>query len=888
MRFRLPLLLLVLLVAAAVVPSQAQPIVLDNPSDLDRTGEPVTLGVPYPPGVLAAGTAVGVQGPDGRAVLSQAQPMARWNDGSVRWLQVSFAADVAADAAVTYRVQPGASAPAGELTVTETAAAVTVTTGPLRFTVSTTQGGVFDQIWLDDDGDRRYTDAERLLEAPATPVAEQAGRTYRAASEAPTQVTIEEAGPARVVLKLAGRHADGGDVLLKYETRIYAYAGQPFVTVRHSYANGTSVATLGDSGNPALGEQVDRYRLPLALALDGPLTARLGATFTQTLGAGDAIRLVQDDRALRSQPFRYRVQANGAEVAAGARADGLAQLTGARRGVTVAVRYFWQKNPKGIALAGDGRVTLDLLPSDEFLWPGMGTGDEVLLHFHRADAAAAAWTRARTQGLAPLLARTTPQQYIDSDAFYALQAGPSAYPEMDAYFDLVTTNHITNRDALDLYGNLHFGDVPRGQYEIPDELDVATWGNNYYDAALTAARRLAQTGDVRYAEVLVPMMRHWMETAAWNPYDADDWMRGYSPAYGIHHRGTGHFQHHYGEGVWAYYYLTGDARAREVGLRAADAIVDQQGYANQFVSLREAYQRGSAVLEAWKHTRDPRYLDHARLLIGRILSTQDEFGLVGNVGEGGVGGEQTFMMALFADTVWKLAQELPTPDPALADALARLADFADQHARKRPGAEDYWNFWPAPGGGPPTPQALDNPDATVYWTGRALLTGLYAYAYDLTGDVRYQTLARRALEAVWAGIDYQGAEFWGKASCLAAKNVLHAAALVAPETSTDAEPEDLPPATSELLTHYGAYPNPVLEEATVAFDLTRPAQVHLVVYDLRGRAVLHVPARTWPAGTDHRIGFDVSGLPVGVYVYRLVATNGSRTAQPTGRLVRLR
>ncbi|MEM9664755.1 MAG: T9SS type A sorting domain-containing protein [Bacteroidota bacterium] len=883
------LLLLTLLGLAGASGAVAQPLILENTSPLDRFEEPVTLGVPFAPGALRPGAEMAVAAPDGALVAAQTQPMALWGDGSVRWLKVSFLSEVGAGATAIYQLQPGVTAPAPRraLTVEESATAITVTTGPLRFTVSKTAFTLFDQVWLDENADQRYTDEERLLDPSrggGLSVA-QAGRVYRAEERPPDEVRVESAGPVEVVIKVSGRHYDGNDVLLKYETRLYAYAGQPFIKVRHTYANGTSVASLGDSGNATLGASVDQYRLTLPLEVQTSIQARVAGVNGVTLGPNEALTLRQEDRSLRSQPFRYTVTQGGAPLTTGQRADGLGQLIDTRRGLTVGVRYFWEKNPKGLSLTGDGTVAIDLLPSAEMLWPGMGTGDEVLLHFHGAAEADRAWQRAQAFGLAPLFARTTPQQYVESRAFYALQAGPSAFPAMDTYFDQVTANHLANREALDLYGNLHFGDVPRGQWEIPDELDLATWGNNYYDAGLTAARRLAQTGDLRYAEVLVPMIRHWMETAAWNTYEADDWMNGFSPAYGINHRGIGHFQHHYGEGVWAYYYLTGDERAREVGLRAAESIVNAQDYANQFVALREAYQRGSAVLEAWKNTRDPRYLDQARALVGRVLATQDAYGLVGNVGEGGVFGTQTFMMSLFADTVWKLQHELPTPDPALTDALVGMADFIDRYARKAPGVEDYWNFWAAPGNGPPAPQGLDNPDGTVYWTGRAFITGAYAYAYDLSGDERFRLLALNTLDNVWGGIDGQGMEFWGKPACMAAKNMLHAVALVAENTATAVD--EPPPVLTPVMQH-GSYPNPFQEATTLTYEVAHPAEVAVTIYDLLGRIVRRLPVQRAAPGVQHTVRVEASDLAAGVYTYRIDAHTAEGVRHATGRLVLIR
>ncbi len=77
----------------------------------------------------------------------------------------------------------------------------------------------------------------------------------------------------------------------------------------------------------------------------------------------------------------------------------------------------------------------------------------------------------------------------------------------------------------------------------------------------------------------------------------------------------------------------------------------------------------------------------------------------------------------------------------------------------------------------------------------------------------------------------------------------------------------------------GAYPNPFTRRTEIGFELDRAAAVSLVVYDLQGRAVATLADGAMDAG-PHRVAFDASRLPSGVYVYRLVA--GARSE--TGRL----
>jgi hypothetical protein len=72
------------------------------------------------------------------------------------------------------------------------------------------------------------------------------------------------------------------------------------------------------------------------------------------------------------------------------------------------------------------------------------------------------------------------------------------------------------------------------------------------------------------------------------------------------------------------------------------------------------------------------------------------------------------------------------------------------------------------------------------------------------------------------------------------------------------------------------YPNPFNPETTIAFTVPQQAHVRLVVYDVLGRAVAVLVDGPQPAGM-HEARFDASGLPSGVYVYRLQAEGFSQT-----------
>ncbi len=80
-----------------------------------------------------------------------------------------------------------------------------------------------------------------------------------------------------------------------------------------------------------------------------------------------------------------------------------------------------------------------------------------------------------------------------------------------------------------------------------------------------------------------------------------------------------------------------------------------------------------------------------------------------------------------------------------------------------------------------------------------------------------------------------------------------------------------------------AYPNPFRQQTALSFTLPSPERVRLAVYDVLGREVAVLYDGTAEAG-QHEATFEGSGLPSGVYLWRLEA--GAEVQ--TGRLTLLR
>ena len=71
---------------------------------LRREAEPVTVGVPFPKGLLAAPTRLELRGPRGQQLPLQASMLARWSDRSVKWALLDFQASVEPRSTAAYEL----------------------------------------------------------------------------------------------------------------------------------------------------------------------------------------------------------------------------------------------------------------------------------------------------------------------------------------------------------------------------------------------------------------------------------------------------------------------------------------------------------------------------------------------------------------------------------------------------------------------------------------------------------------------------------------------------------------------------------------------------------------------------------------------------------------
>lgn len=391
--------------------------------DLSRPSEPVTGGVPMPPGLVRDLAKLRIVDAAGKTVPCQFAVMDRWwreKDPTVRWLLVDFIGKVAATESSTYylRDDGGDKATDTPLKMTEDDGKVTVVTGPLRFTVNKKSFNLIDEAWFDTNADGQFADDEKyIVSSPDNggvvtsgdwpEQGYKAGEKYYSSAKPPRSFVIEEQGPCRICIRVDGTHyaREGGspDGLYHYRVRLQAYAGQRYVKVSYSISNlrvaaqwkvppiqnfevGTKVEFPGDHAAVFLPEN-DHYILP-PYTWDGmPQTyASMGrATERGRLCSDSRVTLYQDSSGgdqwqnlvpngyngrvyggdtVPGVTFRgYKSFKDGKEEFAGSRCPGLFAVQAKTRGMLLMFRDFWQQYPK--AFYGEkGRIAVKIFPEE--------------------------------------------------------------------------------------------------------------------------------------------------------------------------------------------------------------------------------------------------------------------------------------------------------------------------------------------------------------------------------------------------------------------------------------------------------------------------------------------------------------------------------------------
>ncbi|MET9062351.1 Tat pathway signal sequence domain protein [Streptomyces antibioticus] len=188
-----------------------------------------TLGVPWPQGLHPEGRTFALTDADGKAVPVQSWPLAFWPDGSLKW--TAHAVGSGKGKLTLTTGEP--AAPARKVTVGRSGGTVVVSTGVITARIGTSGATLVKSVT------RGTTEIARngrlvLIRQPEIEDEDQGTVKTERFEGVIGEVTVEQDGPVRAVVRIDGRHRKGNRSWLPFSIRLYFYAGADSFRMVHT------------------------------------------------------------------------------------------------------------------------------------------------------------------------------------------------------------------------------------------------------------------------------------------------------------------------------------------------------------------------------------------------------------------------------------------------------------------------------------------------------------------------------------------------------------------------------------------------------------------------------------------------------------------------------
>jgi hypothetical protein len=598
-------------------------LLLEERSGRKRINEPITVGLPFPKGIVFDPSLLSLWDAAGQQLPLQTCALAQWFDGSPKRILLDFQASVEANARISYRLRYTLKqCQSSTLVVRESGEQIIVDTGRASFFLGRQSCKPFDRVVVQGNDVIDSSGSSFVL-------TDGDGQEYFPHIH---EISIETAGPLRTTVRVDGELRSASRVgLARFVVRLSFYAGSGFVQMRITLHNPRAARHIG--GLWDLGDEGSIYfkdfsfHLPLRTESSPriswtadhrpPTTDHRPAT-ADPLHPTPHLEIYQDSSGGENwrsanhvnrfgqvmHTFRgYRVTTDGSLLEEGLRATPILTIRGEHGGVTATIEQFWQNFPKAMEAHGN-ELVLRLFPrqyNDVFeLQGGEQKTHTIYLQFSAPGEPGPdlGWVHDR------LVPRATPGWYAASKACGYLTPR-RAEPNSD-FHELIDTavdgprSFFARREIIDEYGWRHFGDLYADHEAVNHRGDTPLIAhyNNQYDAIYGFIAQYLRTGDRRWLELGSDLARHTIDIDIYHTQEdrpayngglfwhTDHYLnagtathRSYSKAaltkrdarfYG----GGPSNEHNYTTGLLQYYYLTGDETAREAVLSLADWVIN--------------------------------------------------------------------------------------------------------------------------------------------------------------------------------------------------------------------------------------------------------------------------------------------------------------------------
>ena len=594
------------------------PIIIQESHGIVRVHEPVTVGIPLRRGQVFDPDLLTVLDPDKKNIPMQAQPLAKWNDGSVKWVLLDLQVNMPAKQTCRFELCMDSSrVDIGEdqkgIQVQEGHDEWKIETGSARFFLSAKVFRPFSKVIVNHSSVLKDAGTSMIL-------TDSAGQPHEATIDS---MKIETKGFLRTTIRVQGHIGlRQSPSPLEFDARVTFYRNQSFAgitfTLRnpHPAAHPGGLWDLGDAGSIYFQDLSLHVRMGKSEGVKKGWKSQVDQSWQEGMGA--QVVIYQDSSGGKNWKSSnhvnrhgkvmhtfsgYQVVQEGRCVHQGDRATPALFVQGKQGYVSGGIDKFWQNFPKAVEIDGHDLV-LRLFPqqyNDLFeLQGGEQKTHAMYLEFgvprpDSGDIQGGNWMQQ------PLLARAPLEWYAETQAIPFLV--PQGHRELESEYDRAmnqadelvegiisgTNNFFSRREVIDEFGWRHFGDLYADHEAIHSTEDqpLVAHYNNQYDVVYGGIIQFLRTGNHNWFVLSRDLAKHVIDIDIYHTAGDRSAYRGglfwhtdhYCDAATATHRafskanlgtrashqygGGPSNEHNFACGLLHYFYLTGDYSASE-------------------------------------------------------------------------------------------------------------------------------------------------------------------------------------------------------------------------------------------------------------------------------------------------------------------------------------
>lgn len=583
------------------------PFCLKETYGVERSREPVTIGVPISRGLMQASSHAAIKDPTGSTLPAQITPLALWPDKTYKWILLDCQLSVDAGTEDKYLLVFDQ----GELDSSQSIVIIDeenwhVNTGPTSFTFNLTPGSALISCYQSDS--REIGTFDFILNVNNS--------KNEKCNLQINSINTELRGPLRSVIKVQGIYSQGARKLAAFLIRVHFFAGKSFVKIESTLHNQNPAKhqgglwDLGDCGSLLIKRFtcVFQFNHPKSRSiyaqtdLGSQLTHIPGNSFSIYQGSSGGANWKSlnhiDSEGQVSLPFcGYQSFLDGQPHKIGKRSTPLFYLGEGSIGASCFFPHFWQNFPKSLA-AEDNCLKIGLFP-DYADGQHELQGGEQKTHVFYMDVSS---THDTLNWLyAPLTPLLLFEWYKETETIPYLcnkQSKSEIINRLTLGVVEGKNSFFQRREIIDEYGWRNFGDVYADHeavgYKGPPPL--ISHYNNQYDLIYGLIRLYIQKSSSPCRQLFDDLARHVIDIDIYRTTgDRAEFNGGlfwhtdhYLDASTSTHRtvskshlqfvdpkycgGGPGLEHNYTSGLMNYYYLTGNHQAKETVILLADWV----------------------------------------------------------------------------------------------------------------------------------------------------------------------------------------------------------------------------------------------------------------------------------------------------------------------------